>query len=38
MPHIFLRWSFSGNGGPGGTVTKAKKPLSSSGAETMNSR
>ena len=38
MAHIFFMWSCSGNGGAGGTVMKAKKPLISSGAWTMNSR
>src|SRR3984885_9040710 len=38
MPHIFLKYKASGKGGAGGTVRKAKNPLISSGAWTMNSR
>jgi len=36
-PHIFLRCRCSGNGGPGGTVRKAKNPYTSFGASTMKS-
>src|SRR5882724_6513042 len=37
-PHIFFMCRCSGNGGAGGTVRKAKKPVRSSGAVGMRSR
>ena len=38
VPHMFFRWRFSGKGGPGGTIRKAKNPLICSEAVVMNSR
>src|SRR3954453_11782041 len=38
MPHIVFKCSSCGNGGPGGTLSIAKKPVISSGACVMNSR
>ena len=35
-PHTWRMCSSGGNGSPGGTVRKAKKPFTSSGASAMN--
>ena len=38
IPHTLRRWISSGNGGPGGTVWKQKKPEALLGSVGRNSR